>query len=240
MTALRGWTNIQNTDYDIEDYISDGSNRKSFKGAWQPRLGFSYDLFADQRHVIFGGAGRSYDRNLFDYIALEQSKSTFPSYTVSFFDAPQLPATTGLCDAWPDLRSLGSGVFQPGEPVCTGRGQSGARSEVNLINNDIDVPYSDQFSLGMRNSFELMGNDWNTSASIVAHQELRRHHLPAGQSLSRWHVSTARDGPWRCAVRQSDPWLRLVDQGRQWRRNADEPVPALGRQAVQQRVRHGA
>ncbi|HRD72818.1 MAG TPA: TonB-dependent receptor, partial [Aquimonas sp.] len=39
--ALRGWANIQNTDYDIENYISDGSNRDAFKDAWQPRVGFS-------------------------------------------------------------------------------------------------------------------------------------------------------------------------------------------------------
>ncbi|HEY0310348.1 MAG TPA: TonB-dependent receptor, partial [Luteimonas sp.] len=72
VAALRGWANIHgpNVDYDIEDYISDGSNRSSPKGNWQPRLGFSYDLHGDQRHVIFGGAGRAYDRNLWDYLAL--------------------------------------------------------------------------------------------------------------------------------------------------------------------------
>src|SRR3546814_19733877 len=64
--ALRGWTNIQNADYDIEDYISTGGNRDNFKSAWQPRFGFSYDLFGDQEHVIFGGAGRAYDRNILD------------------------------------------------------------------------------------------------------------------------------------------------------------------------------
>src|SRR3546814_5648822 len=47
--ALRGWTNIQNADYDIDDYISTGVNRDNFKGAWQPRFGFSYDLFDRKR-----------------------------------------------------------------------------------------------------------------------------------------------------------------------------------------------
>ncbi|PAM54623.1 hypothetical protein CEJ63_21990, partial [Acinetobacter baumannii] len=32
---------------DISDYISNGHNRKAFKDAWQPRLGFSYDINAD-------------------------------------------------------------------------------------------------------------------------------------------------------------------------------------------------
>jgi len=168
VTALRGWTNIQNTDYDIENYISTGNNRDSFKGAWQPRLGFSYDLFADQRHVIFGGAGRSYDRNLFDYIALEQSKSTFPSYTVSFFDAPQLPGSQPACATpGPTCVAWDPAYYDPANLYALVAANPALGSEVNLINNDIDVPYSDQFSLGMRNTFEMMGNDWNTSASIV-------------------------------------------------------------------------
>src|SRR3546814_954126 len=32
VAALTGWANIQNTDYDINDYISTGNNRKAFKG----------------------------------------------------------------------------------------------------------------------------------------------------------------------------------------------------------------
>ena len=32
-----------------------------------PRFGFSYDLAGDQEHVIFGGAGRYYDRVNFNF-----------------------------------------------------------------------------------------------------------------------------------------------------------------------------
>src|SRR3984885_3076129 len=39
----------------INDYISNGQNRSAYKGEFQPRLGFSLDLNADQRHVVFGG-----------------------------------------------------------------------------------------------------------------------------------------------------------------------------------------
>ena len=160
--ALRGWTNLDNADYNIEDYISDGSNRDAFDGAWQPRLGFSYDLFADQRHVFFGGAGRSYDRNLFDYIALEQSKSTFPSYTL-FFDTPANPCTvgTGSCYAWDPA------YYDPEELYALVAANPNLGSEVNLIKNDIKVPYSDQFSLGMRNTFTVMDHDWNTSVTLA-------------------------------------------------------------------------
>lgn len=164
VTALRSWSNIHNAnvDYNIEDYISNGHNRKAFKDAWQPRLGFSYDLFADQRHVIFGGAGRAYDRNLFDYIALERSKSTFPSYT-RFFNTPGNPCTVGVnnCLAW-DPKYL-----NPQELYALVAANPNLGSEVNLINNDIKVPYSDQFSLGMRNTIAVFNQDWNTSVSVV-------------------------------------------------------------------------
>ena len=40
---------------------------------------------------------------------------------------------------------------------------NGMAGEVDLINNDLKVPYSDQFSLGMRNRL----GDWNTSAAVT-------------------------------------------------------------------------
>lgn len=159
--ALRGWENIQNTDYDIEDYIADGSNRDAFKDAWQPRVGFSYDLFADERHVIFGGAGRAYDRNLFDYLALEQSKHTFPSYE-RLFNTPSHPCEVGVgnCLEW-DPAYLDPAVLAQ---LVADNPNLGA--EVNMINNDIKTPYSDQFSVGMRNAFGLWGHDWNSSVTL--------------------------------------------------------------------------
>jgi outer membrane receptor for ferrienterochelin and colicin len=164
VTALRNWSNLHNAnvDYNIEDYISNGNNRKPFKNAWQPRLGFSYDLFADQRHVIFGGAGRAYDRNLFDYIALEQSKSTFPSYTL-FFNTPDNPCTvgTGNCYAWDPK------YYNREELYALVAANPNLGSEVNLIKNDIKVPYSDQLSIGMRNTLTWLDNDWNTSVALA-------------------------------------------------------------------------
>lgn len=153
--ALRGWANIQNTDYDIENYISDGSNRDAFKDAWQPRVGFSYDLSEDESRVLFGGAGRSYDRNLFDYLALEQSKGTFPRYGFDF-NTPGHECAGATCLEWntayldeANLRAL----------VAANPNLGG---EVNMIANDLQTPYSDQFSLGIRNTF----GQWNSSVTL--------------------------------------------------------------------------
>ena len=47
-------------------YFSDGNDREPATDLFQPRLGFSYDLFATGKTILFGGAGRYYDRNLFN------------------------------------------------------------------------------------------------------------------------------------------------------------------------------
>lgn len=141
----------------INDYISSGSNRDAPKDEWQPRLGFSYDMNADQQHVFFGGIGRSYDRDSFDYMQLEESKATFPSYEV-FFNSPNgLPCdtTASNCVNWDprfyDINNLRSLV----SPTGGGR-------EIDLLNNNLKVPYSDQASIGMRNQV----GEWNTSVAL--------------------------------------------------------------------------
>jgi hypothetical protein len=163
VAALRGWSNVHgpNVDYDIEDYISDGGNRDAFTGAFQPRLGFSYDLNADQRHVIFGGAGRAYDRNLWDYLALEQSKSTFPQYEFNF-QTPDHPCTVGTnnCLAW------NPAVLRHGQP----RALVAANPNWRRGQPDEQRPghaYSDQFSIGMRNVFNDVHVEWNSSVTLL-------------------------------------------------------------------------
>jgi outer membrane receptor protein involved in Fe transport len=163
---LEAYPNIQgpNVDYDINDYISTGNNRKSFKDAWQPRLGFSYDLAGDERHVFFGGAGRSYNRNQFDYLSYEQYRLAFQRYQFNFVspghDCNAAPVQTP-CIAWdPALMNQDAlnALIVPG---------ANFGSEVFLMNNELKTPYSDQFSIGMRNSFEMLGNDWNSSVTLM-------------------------------------------------------------------------
>ena len=143
---------------DINDYISDGSNRDAYKGEFQPRLGFSYDIGADQQHVIFGGAGRAYDRTLYDYLQLEQTKFALPATDVRFntTDHPCVVVGAGNagCMAW-------NPAFLT-DPNALATQLAGSFGEVDLINNDLKIPYSDQFSLGMRNRL----GDWNTSAAV--------------------------------------------------------------------------
>ncbi len=200
VTALRGWSNIHGpkVDYDIEDYISSGSNRSAFKGAFQPRLGFSYDLSSDERHVIFGGAGRSYDRNLFDYLALEQSKSTFPRYAFSF-NTTDHPCTVGVnnCLAW------NASYLNPGALSALVAANPNLGAEVNLMNNDLKTPYSDQFSIGMRNVIPVMGNDWTTSATIA---HVRSYDGIVFSLGNRWPDGSFRDPGKPNATWGNQPW----------------------------------
>ncbi|UPG94462.1 TonB-dependent receptor [Luteibacter aegosomatissinici] len=142
---------------DYNNYISNGSNRHA-QNQWAPRLGFSYDLFADEEHVIHGGAGRSYDRNLYDYLQLEQTKSALPYQQININTAshPCVPGQNS-CFAWDPAFLNGLPVLQ-GLVSGTNLGQ-----EVDILNNNLRAPYSDQFSIGMSNKV----GDWNTDATIT-------------------------------------------------------------------------
>lgn len=144
---------------DINDYISTGNNREAFKDAWQPRLGFSYDINADERHVIHGGAGRSYDRNLYNYLQLEVTKSALPQLTIFFADpvTGECYRNNSPCFAWDPNFLNGQ------ENLQALVGASNAGVEVDLLHNDLKVPYADQFSLGMSNQI----GDWLTDATVT-------------------------------------------------------------------------
>jgi hypothetical protein len=146
----------------INDYISTGSNRDAPTDEWQPRLGFSYDINGDQEHVIFGGAGRAYDRDSFDYLQLELSKATFPSYEI-FFNSPSGQS----CDtAQPNCFDWDPAFFNI-DNLRALVSQNGGGREIDMLNNNLKVPYSDQFSLGMRNMVHLGQQDWSTSVTLA-------------------------------------------------------------------------
>ncbi len=141
----------------VNDYISTGSNRKAPKNNFAPRFGFSYDINGDENHVIFGGIGRSYDRNLYEALQVEQTKSVLSQPTITF-NTPDVPCTVGVnsCYAF-DPSFLNISTLQA---LVAG---TNTGKEVDLVHNNVKTPYSDQFSIGMRNKL----GDWNTSAAIA-------------------------------------------------------------------------
>jgi outer membrane receptor protein involved in Fe transport len=150
---------LANAGIDINDYISNGSNRSNPSDQIAPRFGFSYDLFADEEQVIVGGAARSYDRATFSILQHETNKATLYTPEVQFWNANNpgcLPGTQNneFCIPWDDayLTPEGLAGIAPGN-----------FGEMHFINNNLEAPYSDQFTLGMRNR---MG-DWNTSVALA-------------------------------------------------------------------------
>lgn len=122
-------------------YFSTGSEREAYKGEWQPRLGFAYDLFANSRSVVFGGFGRYYDRLFFNATLDERFRLQFPVYRLAFSN-PNFPAVSGKI------------VWNPSYLSAAGLqgliAQGATRPEIFLLNNDTKPPYSNQWNLGFR------------------------------------------------------------------------------------------
>lgn len=129
-----------------EDYITDGTKRKPFMGAFQPRVGVSYDVNGDRDLVLFAGAGRYYDRNIYYLASLETLFNNYRSdATVDFCGAPGVQACNGTSgqlqwnEAYRDPNALRAAVAQ-----------AGLSGDIWVINNDAKVPYTDQFNIGVR------------------------------------------------------------------------------------------
>ena len=152
------WANrLLPSGIDIADYISTGNNRDNFKDAWAPRFGFSYDFLGDETAVLHGGAARSYDRNLFEQLALETSKAALSPVAVYFQDPAtgQCYRADRVCVPF-DQRYLG-GIDQ----LNTIPGVSGS-AELFMFDNEIKTPYSDQFSIGISNQV----GEWLTDVTF--------------------------------------------------------------------------
>ena len=151
------------------DYISTGNNREAFTGAFQPRIGFSYDVFGDRATVLFGGAGRYYDRVNFNF-SYDELVKPFDIRKNAFFSTTGRPAGQD--------RDPGPGVDLPGDagdPILwlasygTAAGLDPAlatipgKGEVFLLKNDFEPPMTDQFNLGVRQRF----GDWQSEFTLA-------------------------------------------------------------------------
>ena len=178
----------------INNYLSNGSNRKA-PNNFAPRLGFSYDINGDGQHVIFGGFGRSYNRNLYSTLALETTKIALNGNPQVYFPSAQTQDSFGACATAADINPANHCyAWNPAylTPAGLATLQTNPSShEVDLLNNNIKTPYSDQISLGIRNKV----GDWNTQATlsyvasydgIVGHWGARYSNGAYYQNGSQW------------------------------------------------------
>lgn len=175
VTALNAYTNWTAAGIKASDYISTGSNRKPQWDQFQPRLGFSYDVHGDKDLIIFGGAGRYYDRSLFIEGVIESltNNSSIPNINFTTSCAAPLPANT-LC--W------SSSLRDPNALRTAVQGLNLKGGDVWLLPNKIKAPYSDEFDLGVRKRFGEIQTSMTLSYVNSQHifQYVRGNRLPNG------------------------------------------------------------
>ncbi len=120
------------------DQLDDDDNN------WGPRLGFTYDLQANGKHVLRGGYGIYYD---------------FPYTNATIlFPAAAVQSTYGIVYSHEDpngIRNPDGSFFRPGQPLPPNQG-GGAILPNNIAQKSFESPESEQLSLGY--SWEV--NNW--------------------------------------------------------------------------------
>ena len=130
--------------FNANNYISTGSNRHPYKKAFQPRVGFNYDLTGGQRTVLFGGYGRYYDRNVFNNTLDERFRL---QYTIGNFYFSRTGAT--LVNGQPTVAWNPAYLTRDGLLALQAQAQTGF-PELFAVPNNAHPPVTDQFSLGVR------------------------------------------------------------------------------------------
>ncbi|HEX7707664.1 MAG TPA: TonB-dependent receptor [Thermoanaerobaculia bacterium] len=131
--------------FNVEDYISDGSNRSSYKGMIQPRLGLTWDPMGDAKTVLFAGWGIYYDRVTLNDIYDEQYRHSYKQYSFCFTDDGTQPEGCGV----PAIQWNPSYQSAAGLAGLIASGQTPG-PEIFLLRNDTKPPKSTQWTAGVR------------------------------------------------------------------------------------------
>jgi hypothetical protein len=150
--ALRAYPGWQARGINAEDYISNGHNRPAYWKEFQPRLGVSYDVHGDRDLVLFGGAGRYYDRSLFIEGAIESLPDR--SVQVDFCPPGSAPPPGGNGSSVANCLAWNPAYLTDPTGLRAAAAQQGVLGfDVSVLPNKIHPPYSDQFDLGARKRF---------------------------------------------------------------------------------------
>lgn len=166
---------------DADRYFTDGNDREAVGNMIAPRLGLTYDLFSNNSTVLFGGWGRYYDRVLFNNTLDERFRL---QYTVGRFnfsrDGARRPNGEPTV-AWRPEYMSEAGLQQLLAQGITGR------PEAFLIENDTKAPYSDQWTIGVRQQFAgLVASLSYANTNSYNGLTFNWGHLNADRTCCRW------------------------------------------------------
>jgi hypothetical protein len=130
--------------FDAGNYLTDGNDRPVFLGAIQPRLGFAFDLLGDRRTILFGGAGRYYDRHLYNSAVDERFRLQYGVRTFRFSETG-----ANRTDGLPTIQWMPQYLSQDGLDQLIESGVA-PNPEIFLLENDTRPLHTDQFSGGVR------------------------------------------------------------------------------------------
>jgi hypothetical protein len=128
----------------LNDYISTGSNRPSYKGAFQPRLGFSFDVLGNGNTLFTGAWGRYSDHVNLQDIYVEQQRQAWKYYQFCFTDPrSSAPPDCGNPVPWKD-----SYLSRQGLEGLIASGAAGG-PEIYFLQNSTKPPRTDQWNVGV-------------------------------------------------------------------------------------------
>ena len=192
--------NQQFAEFDPDDYFTSGEDdRPVFLGAFQPRLGFSFDVTGTGSTVLHGGLGVYYDREIWNHLLDERFRLQWRVLTFPFTTTGE-PGEIPWQDSYLSREGLESILNQANAPGL---------AELFLLNNDTRPPRTHQWNVGVRQQA------WGMVLG-AAYRGVR------GYDIMSWYCATPQSESGFCEglLEQGTPNFRAIllstDEGRSW------------------------
>lgn len=184
-----------------DNYFTRGrEDRPMFLGAFQPRVGFSFDVFGTGNTVVHGGFGVYYDREIWNRLLDERFRLSWRVRSLEF-------TTTGEAGKVPWDPGY---LSREGLDALITQGNYGRAGEVFMLNNDTRPSRTHQWNLGLR----------QTLGGVVAGAAYRG---VRGYNIFSWFCATPHPEHGYCGgagglqgLTQNYGILLGTDEGRTW------------------------